>query len=1003
MFVCKDGEHRVLSDVYYIPRLRTSIVSLGQLDEIAYKTVIEDGAMCVYDHRRQLLARALRMNNRLYSVTLQKAAPICLLAKAGDAAWRWHARYGHLHFRALYELGAKNMVEGLPAISRVEQFCQGCVVGKQHRTPFPRASPYRAQRGLELVHGDLCGPISPATLGGNNYFLLIVDDHSRYMWVETIRTKDEALHFIRRIKALAENESGLRLGALRTDRGGEFNSKEFAVFCDELGIKHFTTAPYSPQQNGVVERRNQTVVEMARSLLKSMCMPAVFWGEAVRTAVHILNRAPTRSLNGKTPYEAWRGRKPNVSYLRTFGCVAHVKNVGPGVTKLADRSTPMVFIGYEDGSKAFRVYDPAARKLRITRDVVFEEDKPWPWTADKGIDLHEEFVVVYDIEPAATTEERPAPALANPAPALTEEQGQVSPCVDSPRSGAASASPSPTSSPATATATSPPPQPMQTRASHGIFVPSTKYAGEEWETSGLCLAAAEEPASVEHALADVAWRGAMEEEMKSILDNNTWELTTLPAGHRAIGMKWVFKVKKDPDGNIVKHKARLVAKGYAQRPGIDFDEVFAPVARMETVRLLLGVAAHAGWQVHHMDVKSAFLNGEITEEVYVQQPPGFIDDKRGGYVLRLNKALYGLRQAPRAWNAKLDDSLKSLGFQRCPQEHALYRRNDEDSFLLIGVYVDDLIITGSDSIAIARFKKQMHGLFRMSDLGLLSYYLGIEVDQRDGHITLCQAAYAVKILEAAGMQDCNPCHTPMDTRLKVGKNNGGDPVDATKYRSIIGSLRYLVNSRPDLSFAVGFASRFMEAPGVHHWALVKQILRYLKGTVRYGCRYSKGSGVSLVGYSDSDYAGDVDDRKSTSGIVFFLGPSIITWSSQKQRITAQSSCEAEYIAAATAASQAVWLSRLLGEVHGKEPDKVKLYVDNKSAIALCKNPVFHDRSKHIDTRFHYIRECVEEGKIEVTHVGTNDQMGDIFTKALPRAKFIEMRQRLGIIEVKSSH
>jgi transposase InsO family protein len=402
LFTCRNGEHRVLNDVYLIPRLRTSIVSLGQLDEIAYKTVIEHGAMCVYDQHRQLLAKAPRMGNRLYSVALQKAVPVCLLAKAGDVAWLWHARYGHLHFRALYELGAKEMVDGMPSISRVEQVCEGCVIGKQHRTPFPRASPYRAQRGLELVHGDLCGPITPATLGGNKYFLLIVDDHSRYMWVETIRTKDEALRFIKRIRALAENESGLRLCAIRTDRGGEFNSGDVTAFCDEHGIKHFTTAPYSPQQNGVVERRNQTVVEMARSLLKSMAMPAVFWGEAVRTAVHILNRAPTRSLAGKTPYEAWRGRKPNVSYLRTFGCVVHVKNVGPGITKLSDRSTPMVFIGYEEGSKAYRVYDPAAKKLRITRDVVFEETRPWPWVANGGIDLKEQFTVVYNLEPSTS-------------------------------------------------------------------------------------------------------------------------------------------------------------------------------------------------------------------------------------------------------------------------------------------------------------------------------------------------------------------------------------------------------------------------------------------------------------------------------------------------------------------------------------------------------------------------------------------------------------------------
>ena len=236
------------------------------------------------------------------------------------------------------------------------------------------------ERGLELVHSDLCGPIKPATAGGNRYFLLMVDDHSRFMWIEVIKSKDEAFKRFKRVKALAEATPGRKLLAFRSDRGGEFNSAAFREYCDEHGIKHCTTAPYTPQQNGVVERRNQTVVEMARCLLKSMGVPAIFWGEAVRTAVYLLNRAPTRSLDGRTPYEAWHNRKPKVHHLRVFGCVAHVKRLGPGIDKLADRSTPMVFVGYEDGAKAYRVYDPATKQLRVTRDVVFEEHRRWDWS-----------------------------------------------------------------------------------------------------------------------------------------------------------------------------------------------------------------------------------------------------------------------------------------------------------------------------------------------------------------------------------------------------------------------------------------------------------------------------------------------------------------------------------------------------------------------------------------------------------------------------------------------
>ena len=304
----------------------------------------------------------------------------------------------------------------------------------------------------------------------------------------------------------------------------------------------------------------------------------------------------------------------------------------------------------------------------------------------------------------------------------------------------------------------------------------------------------------------------MEEEMASIIDNQTWSLDSLPAGHRAIGLKWVFKLKKDPDGNVIKHKARLVVKGYSQRQGVDFDEVFAPVARMETVRVLLALAAHGGWQVHHMDVKSAFLNGELAEEVYVQQPPGFVDESSPQSMLKLSKALYGLKQAPRAWYAKLDSSLVDLGFARSPLEHAVYRRGDKDNYLLVGVYVDDLIITGTCVEEIVAFKAEMHRLFKMSDLGLLSYYLGIEVKQEDGEITICQRAYAEKILVRAGMGECNACHTPMEVRLKLIKQDGAKEVDATEYKGLIGCLRYLVNTRPDIALAVGIASRFMEAP-----------------------------------------------------------------------------------------------------------------------------------------------------------------------------------------------
>jgi hypothetical protein len=449
----------------------------------------------------------------------------------------------------------------------------------------------------------------------------------------------------------------------------------------------------------------------------------------------------------------------------------------------------------------------------------------------------------------------------------------------------------------------------------------------------------------------------------------------------------------------VKHKARLVVKGYAQIQGVDYDEVFAPVTRLETVRLLLALAAQGEWQVHHMDVKSAFLNGDLQEEVYVQFPPGFSDPTVQGKVLKLRKALYGLKQAPKAWNARLDQELYKLGFVRSVEENAVYKKGTGRSLLLVGVYVDDLIICGPDSKLIATFKQQMKKSFSMSDLGLLSYYLGLEVKQKPGEITICQSAYAQKIVENAGMKGCNPVDTPMEQHIKLLPGKPELVSNATRYRSLVGSLRYLVNSRPDLAYSVGLVSRFMESPNSDHWAAIKRIIRYVAGTTKLGCKYVKGSQSELLGYTDSDHAGDLEKRKSTTGVVFFLGKNIVTWSSQKQRVVSLSSCESEYIAAATGACQGVWLGRLLADLTCSEVKRFKLRIDSKSAEELSRNPVHHDRTKHIDTRYHYIRECVSEGVLELEHVSTDSQLADVLTKPLGRIRFAEMRRQLGVMKV----
>ena len=369
----------------------------------------------------------------------------------------------------------------------------------------------------------------------------------------------------------------------------------------------------------------------------------------------------------------------------------------------------------------------------------------------------------------------------------------------------------------------------------------------------------------------------------------------------------------------------------------------------------------------------------------------------------MSKSLYGLKQAPRAWNTRLDRSMKSLGFKKCSKEQAVYTRNNGEEALIVGVYVDDLIVTGSSAEGINGFKEQMMKEFEMSDLGLLSYYLGIEVDQKKECITLRQTAYAKKILKQFEMADCNPSKYPMEAKLQLEKDEKGTPVDPTEYRRVIGCLGYLTHTRPDISYAVGMMSRHMEKPTSLHQQAVKHILHYVKGTTSYGIQYGRGSeDEELIGFTDSDLAGDIDGRKSTGGMAYNLNGNLITWQSQKQRTVALSACETEFMAATAAACQALWLRSLLSEVTGAEQKSVTLYVDNKSAIALMKNPVFHGRSKHIDTRFHFIRECVEKREIIVEFVSTRKQRADILTKALARVKFAEMRELLSVKNLEPS-
>lgn len=623
--------------------------------------------------------------------------------------------------------------------------------------------------------------------------------------------------------------------------------------------------------------------------------------------------------------------------MRVFGSVSYVHVPDETKSKLDDKSEKLVFVGYAENSKGYKFYNPQTRRTIISRDAKFDEEGSWKWQ----ISQNENYNFFPLLEEFLGTDSSACEIVEVTTPQVSSQvshvdQGDLS---------------SPSSSE----------RPPRMRSIAELYE-ETEEINED--STLFCLFADIEPMCFEEAIQYEEWRMAMNEEITAINRNETWELATLPKGKKPIAVKWIYKAKKNFKGEVEKYKARLVAKGFTQKAGIDYDEVFAPVARMETVRLIIAMAAQQRWKLYLMDVKSAFLNGVLEEEVYVNQPQGYIIEGQEDKVLKLKKALYGLKQAPRVWYNCIDEYFQKNGFTKSPYEHALYVKENKDGEVMYAcLYVDDLIFTGNNQTIIEEFKKQMTARFEMTDLGLMCYYLGIEVKQNEEGTFLSQKAYAEAILKEFHMERCNSITTPVECGIKLSRFDNAEKVDSTMFRRLVGRLQFLTCIKPDILYGVGVISRYMEAPTMTHMKAAKRILRYVEETLNYGLSYTVANDFRLFGYSDSDWGGDVDDIKSTSGFVFFMGAAAFAWSSKKQPIVTLSTCEAEYVAAASCVCHAIWLRNLLGNLKFEQIGATDVFVDNISAIALGKNPIFHERSKHIDTKYHFIRECV--GKKEI--------------------------------------
>ncbi|GJR79659.1 putative ribonuclease H-like domain-containing protein [Tanacetum coccineum] len=1029
----------IISRVYYVEGLKHNLFSVGQFC---------DGGLEVAFRQHSCHIRNYDM------VDLLKVMVMASSVESSEFLWDMN------------QLLRKNLVRGLPMLKYAkDHLCPSCQLGKSKKASHPLKTENTNTEVLNTLHMDLCGPMRTESINGKKYILVIVDDYTRFGWVRFLRTKDETPQVIEKFIVKTQRALNATVRFVRTDNGTEFVNKTLDGWFESVGISHETSVPRSPQQNGVVERRNRTLMEAARTMLIFAKAPLFLWAEAVATACYTLNRSLVHTLHGKTYYELLKGKKPNLQYFRVFGSLCYPTNDYDDVGKLKAKADIGIFVGYAPTKKAYRIYNKRTRKIQETVHVAFDELTEGLTSVQTSSGLAPQQMTSVpnstELELTALQSGRSRSALVKdpepPSVPPTKKQvddlfqwfddDEVVPIppvvpITPVNVPAAPAPENANGSPSTTVISEGAPAVTESLLPHQIPLPDTSDSDVEtlfdhvdsnvfdtynapetdseasssnsvnidvtpnnqlphvqkWtqahpleniigdkdrpvstrkqlETDAMWCFFNEflthvEPKTYKQALEHSCWIEAMQEEIHEFEHLDVWILVPCPDNILIIPLKWIFKIKLDEYGDVLKNKARLVAKGYRQEAGIDFEESFAPVARLEAIRLFIAHAASMNMVIFQMDVKTAFLNGELNEVVYVSQPEGFVDPEHPSHVYRLKKALYGLKQAPRAWYDKLSAFLIKSGFTKGVVDPTLFTRKTGKHLLLVQIYVDDIIFASTNPKACKLFAFEMNSTFKMSMMGQMSFFLGLQVSQNPRGIFINQSKYAQEILKKFGFDSCTPIDTPMAERPNLDEDKGGKLIDPTRFRGMVGSLMYLSASRPDIVFAVCMCARYQAKPTEMHLTAIKRIFRYLKGTIH-------GSYVLLVqlNFLDIDLlAGHPKSRMYRTSPIQMV----------------------KYIAAIRiACAQILWMRSQLRD-YGFAFNKILMYCDNQSAIALCCNSVQHSRSKHIDIRHHFIKEQVERKVVELYFVETKYQLADIFTKALPRERFATLLPLLGV-------
>lgn len=976
-----------LVDVLFVPGLQCNFVSVARAVNSGYIVEFKGNTAKFFDKHGGIILCAQKVRD-LYLLEINKNK-LFFAKKIADDVMKWHNRFGHLNFASLRQLSNKQMVFGLPINIPTDVNCALCMSSKCTQRPYSNSQNYAADV-LGVVHTDVCGPVNVASIGGARYFLTFMDDKTRYIFVYFLRHKSEVFEKFKEFKAMAERQTGEKLKILRSDNGTEFVNNIFDEYLKANGILRQLTVPYTPQQNGAAERLNRTLLEMARCMLLGAGLEQSLWGEAVSTSAYLRNRSPTKALDSVTPYEAWHGHKPTVAHLRAFGSFAVALDKRQR-DKFKPKGKEYVMVGYSDTSKAYRLYDKEAKRLIVSRDVYFIEQTQHKQQHEAILDvLNPINVHVSDNEqmaqvPVIQVDE--ANDNANEDEVVDDGGMQPEKSDDDFES----------------------PEDEPTSLKRGPGRPKlirTGVCGRPKKQynylSLLTYGNIKVPDTVGEALSSELsgdWYNAMKAEYESLLKNKTWELVKLPRDQKPVRNKWVFAVKRNKDGNVERFKARLVAKGCSQIYGVNYTETFSPVVRYNTIRMIFAIAAEYRLHLHQMDVSTAYLNSDLSEDIYMNQPEMFVDKRYPDHCLKLKKALYGLKQSGRQWNMKLDSILKQIGFKQCECEPCVYVMHKGKQLNIIAVYVDDLLIASSDYSHLKLIKAMISNKVEVVDKGQVQHFLSMEVerDGETGAIAISQKGHIKRLLREYEMENCRPIAIPLDPGHQVVCNEQNcKKADQVQYQSLIGSLMYLaVCTRPDILHSVCKLAQRNNDPHVEHLSAAKRILRFLCTTQDMQLRYNK-TGKPIECFVDSDWGGDTSDRKSYTGYAVMLAGGVFSYECKKQTTIALSSTEAEYMALACVVKEAVYLKQLLTEMELECPDAMIVNGDNLSAMNLVKNPVYHARSKHIDIKYHFIRNIYRGGEIELNYCSTSNMIADIFTKNLARPNHEKFSKMLNL-------